>query len=71
MEKISPRRPRADNASQKAAASIEEAERLGLVPVAVLDDDALADSFGTRETDHRLNPPRQSDGPLPFKVSSK
>jgi len=62
-------RPRSPDADAEARASIEEAERLGVIPRAVdLPVDQL-DGGTLRERDYRVNPPAPKDRPPPFKVT--
>jgi hypothetical protein len=66
------RRPRSPDADAEAAASIKQAEDLGLVPVGAENPTYLDVSQGTttKERDYRANPPRRGDsGALPFKVT--
>lgn len=72
MEKVSPRRPRRDDASKKAEEGIRQAEKLGIVPpVSFPDDDTFLDDIeAARETDHRTSSTRAVDNaPAPFKVT--
>ena len=67
-DRISPRRPRSLNGAEEAAASIQLAEKMGLVPVAGEPD--LDDLTGARarERDYRARPPAPTDRRVPFVV---
>jgi hypothetical protein len=66
------RRPRSPNADAEAAASIAQAEAMGLIPPAGDSAPLLDVSLGetTRERDYRANAPRPRDGVPPFKVAA-
>ena len=62
-------RPRSPDADAEARASIEEAERLGVIPRAVDVPAGVAEGPVLRERDYRVNPPVPKDRPPPFKVT--
>jgi hypothetical protein len=65
------RRPRSPDADTEAAASIRQAEDLGLVPVGAETPAFLDVSQGTttKERDYTARPSRPTDRNVPFKVT--
>lgn len=70
MANIPARRPRRDSTAAGAERSIAEAEKLGLIPHASLDADAMLDELEPREEDHRadIKAKNKSTGAPPFRV---
>ena len=62
-------RPRSPSADSEAAASIAEAERLGVIPRAVDVPASVAEGPVARERDYRVSPAAPKDRLPPFKVT--